>query len=385
MNGPARVLICIDSLGEGAGTERYVREMLRRMDRTQFAVDVCCVGDHVAASGPAAGADLVLPVSRFYSWSGIQQIRKLRRFIESHRIDIVHTFMPKATIVGVLAARSSHARAIIASRRSLGYFHTRSTLTLFRYLNRHTTRILANSRAVKEWVARTERVPQGKIDVLYNGVDLECFGPGRGDITAAEALGVPSDAKVVGIVANYRPVKDLELFLRAMRVVADRIPTARFLLVGQGPLADELAALADNLGIRDRVFFSNGRGDVVDYIARMSVGCLCSRSEGFSNSILEYMAAGVPVVATDVGGNKEAVEHGATGYLISEREPNAFAAPVIRLLEDEPLRCRMGAKAFERCRSAFEIGTAIRQQEDYYRGLLGQTKISPPVAMEHRC
>ncbi len=371
----ARLLICIDSLGEDAGTERYVKELLHRIDGRRFTVDVCCVGEQLLGLHAVPGASLVLPVSRFYDWKGIQQIRKLRRYLDSHGVDIVHTFMPKGTVVGVLAASHSHTRVVIASRRSFGYFHTRPSLALFRYLNHHTTRILANSEAVKDWVSRTEHVPTTKVDVLYNGVDLERFGPGRGDSSVADALGIPPSARVVGIVANYRPVKDLHLFLRSMRVVADRVPSAAFLLVGQGPLAQELYALADSLRMRDRVFFTNGKGNVMDYLARMSVGCLTSQSEGFSNSILEYMAAGIPVVATDVGGNKEAVEHGTTGFVVPARDSNAFAAPVIRVLEDESLRSWMGAKARERCASTFDIGLAIKQQEEYYLDLLGYTQI----------
>jgi glycosyltransferase involved in cell wall biosynthesis len=214
-------------------------------------------------------------------------------------------------------------------------------------------------------VAEAEGVPLDRIDVLYNGVDLARYGAA----TADDCLGIPGAAPVVGIVANYRPVKDLGLFLRAARIVAAEAPDAAFLLVGHGPLRDELGQLAAELGIAHRVFLSDGKGEVPGFLARMSVGCLCSLSEGFSNAILEYMAAGLPVVATDAGGNAEAVEHGVTGYIVGSREPEAFAGPIIRLLRDQGLRREMARRARERCRERFEIGAAIRRLEQYYLGL----------------
>jgi glycosyltransferase involved in cell wall biosynthesis len=132
-----------------------------------------------------------------------------------------------------------------------------------------------------------------------------------------------------------------------------------------------LVTPAAELGIASRVFFSNGKGSVPDFLRRMSIGCLCSQSEGFSNAILEYMAAGLPVVATDVGGNDEAIQDGVTGCIVRTREPEAFARPVIRLLRDEKLRSELARRSLERCRDKFEIGAAIRRLERYYLGLSG--------------
>jgi glycosyltransferase involved in cell wall biosynthesis len=102
----------------------------------------------------------------------------------------------------------------------------------------------------------------------------------------------------------------------------------------------------------------------------MSVGCLCSHSEGFSNAILEYMAAGLPVVATDAGGSAEAIEDGVTGYVVRTRDPEAFARPILRLLNDETLRGELGRRSLERCRDEFEIGAAVRRLERYYLDLM---------------
>ena len=362
-----RVLFCVDSVGDEAGTERHVADVASRLDRSRFELHLCCLADSPRLRElSTACACRLFPVGRVYSPSGLSQIVRLHRYINAQAIDIVHTYRPKATSVGVLAALGSRARAVVASRRNIGYWQTPRSLRLFRFLTRHTTRVLANSEAVKRWIVETERLPPDRVDVIYNGVDMEAFRGDRADPRAAEALGIPPAATVVGMVANYRPVKDPHLFLQAARLVAAEVPSAVFLLVGKGPLGDELARLAADLGLGDRVSFTDGRGRVVDYLARMSVGCLSSRSEGFSNAILEYMAAGLPVVATDVGGNAEAVEDGGNGYLIRSRDPRDFAAAVIRLVQEESLRRTMGARSIEICRQKFDIGVAVGRQQDYY-------------------
>ncbi len=356
------VLLCTDSIGEDAGTERYVAEVVARLDRARFDPHLCCLQDSPRLAQMAACCPTRLfPVGSVWRPNGLRQIRALRRYIDERAIDVVHTFAVKSTVVGVLAARRSGVKAVVSSRRSMGYWYTPRLLRLFRYLNRHTTRVLANSESVKRVVVEREGLSPERVDVLYNGVDLERY--------AAAGCGQALDAPVVGIVANYRPIKDLGLFLRAARLVAAEVPQAAFLLAGQGPLRDDLGRLAAELGLSERVTFTNGQGEVPGHLRRISIGCLSSQSEGFSNAILEYMAAGLPVVATDVGGNAEAIEDGVTGCLVRERTPGAFARPIVELLRDRTRRQEMGRRALQRCRERFEIGGATRRLEDYYIAL----------------
>jgi glycosyltransferase involved in cell wall biosynthesis len=371
--GPrTNVLLCIDSLASDAGTEQQLIEVVRRVNPEVLGLHVCCL-----ESSPQMGrlpdlcATRVFPVTRVYTPQGLLQIRMLRRYIDANDVDVVHAFMVKATIMGVLAAKGSRCQAVVTSRRNMGYWYTPFYLRLFRYLNRHTTRILANSERVRQFTIQAERISPAKVDVLYNGVDLEQYAPGRGDPGRAESLGIPLQVPVVGIVANYRPVKRLDVFLRAARIVSGAVPQAAFLLVGRGPLRKELAGLARELGIAHKVFFSDGQGSVPDYLQRMAVGCLSSESEGFSNAILEYMAAGLPVVATNVGGNSEAVQDGVNGYLVPPSDPEAFAARVIALLQDEAQRAAMARCSLERCRREFDIAQAVARLERYYLDLAG--------------
>lgn len=368
-----RVLLVIDTLAGDAGTEKQVAEIVRRIDKNEFDVHLACFEDSPRLQELAPHCrPAVFPLVSLYGMNGVRQMMALRRYIGRHGIDVVHTFMQKANIAGVLASRGCPVRAVVASRRNLGYWQTPFYRRLFRYLNRHTTRLVANSEGSRRYAIEVEGAEPARVDVLYNGVDMELYTPVKRNPETLCRLGVPAGARLVGIVANYRPVKDLGLFLRTAKVVAGRVPEAAFVLIGSGPQHQELARLAGELGIPDRVYFTAGQGKVADYLPFLSVACLTSHSEGFSNAILESMAAGLPVVATDVGGNSEAIEDGVTGFVVRRRDPEDMAEPIAGLLTDEAKRSAMGRAAIERCREKFEIGGAVRRLEEYYASLAGR-------------
>ncbi len=365
-----RVCLLSDTVGLDAGTERQVVETARRLRKDRFDVHVVCLEDSPQLRSLAGVCNIaVFPTQSVNSWSGIVQVRRFRHYLRQHRIQIAHAYMNKTATFAVLASLGSR-RLVITSRLNTGYWYTPSLRNLFRLLNLRTNAIMANSQEAKRIAVETEGLAAERVRVVYQGVDMTRFSRGLGDPSACDRLGVPPTARVVGIVANLRPVKDHALFLRAARLVAEEIDDAVFLLVGQGELYQELCDLASTLGIRQRVFFTQGEGKVMDYLARMCIGCLTSFSEGFSNAIMEYMAAGLPAVAIDVGGNRDAIVDGETGYLVRERSPEAFAKPLIELLRNEELRAAMGAKGFQRCAENFEVGKTIEQLEEFYESLV---------------
>lgn len=369
-----RVCLLVDTVAYQAGTERQVSETVARMDRSRFEVHLCCLENSPQMEDLAHYCQTaVFPVESLYTFNGLRQVRRFRKYLDQHGIEIVHAFMTKTAIFGVFATRKLRGRCVITSRLNTGYWYTPFYNYLFRYLNRYTTRVFANSEGARRIAMGAERLPLDKVDVVYQGVDMARFAPDSGDPGVIQALGIPPHAKIVGIVSNLRPVKDVGLFLRAAAIIAAAAPKSVFLIVGQGPLRAELGRLVVDLGISDRVFFADGRGTVPDYLGHMSIGCLSSHSEGFSNAILEYMAAGLPVVATDVGGNGEAIEEGVTGYLVRQRTPEAFAEPIIGLLRDEYRRATMGQQSFARCRELFDVAVTVRRLEDYYT-MLVQTR-----------
>src|SRR5271157_236538 len=365
--GLLKVCLLLDTVKEDAGTEKLVSALAMRLDRTVFEPHVVCFEESELLKDLSRHVrTAVFPVGRVYSPAGLRLAWKFREYIKRNGIHLVHSFMMRADMFNVLAGLGLRGSAAITSRLNSGYWYTPAKKNLFHVLDAFTMRVVTNSEYAKKVVAAAERLRPEKITVLYTGVDLGRYASSAGDLATAAALGIPSDARVVGAVANYREVKDLPLFLKAARKVAAVVPDAVFLLVGYGEMKEELERLAAALGIGDRVFFTDGKGPVPDYLARMSVACLSSLSEGLPNAILEYMAAGLPVVATDVGGNPELVTDGVTGCLVRCRTPEAFAEPIVRLLQDEKLRVAMGRKGLERVRADFDLTGAVGRLENFY-------------------
>jgi glycosyltransferase involved in cell wall biosynthesis len=362
-----RVCLVVDSLGPDAGTEKLVAGLASSIDPNVVETHLCCFEpSERLASLPPHVKTAVFSLSRINSVNGLRQVLRFRRYLKSNRIDVVHSFMNKSAIFSVLASRGTACRTVVTSRLSCGYWYTRKLIWMFRILNHYSTHILTNSATAKRLTVDSEGVSPDKITVFYPGVDLRRFSSAASNPARASALGIPAGAAVVGIVANFRPVKDLPLFLRTAAVIAAAVPNAAFLLVGQGALKAKLQELAAELGIGDRVFFSSPDVEVADYLARMSVACLTSESEGLPNAVLEYMAAGLPVVSTDVGGISELVRNGFTGYLVGTRTPEAFAEPVIQLLQNERLRKGMGQLGLERARAEFDSSAAIARLQQFY-------------------
>ena len=372
----SRISVCLlsDTVGLDAGTERQVVETAKRLHKDRFDVHVICLEDSPQLRSLAGVCNIaVFPTDSVNSWSGLVQIRRFREYLRQHRIQIAHGYMNKTGLFAVLTSLGSD-RIVITSRLNTGYWYTPRMKLLFHLMNLRTDAMMANSIEAKRIADETEGLAPDRVRVVYQGVDMTKFSRGLGDPRACDALGIPRNARVVGIVANLRPVKDHALFLRAAKIVADQIDDVVFLLAGRGELYQDLCDLSSQLGIRERVFFTQGEGKVMDCLARMSIGCLTSISEGFSNAIMEYMAAGMPAVAIDVGGNRDAIIEGETGYLVKKRSPEAFARPLIELLRNEELRARMGAQGYERCVEHFEVGRTIGQLEEFYESLVGARK-----------
>ena len=359
----------VDTVGKAAGTERQVVETARRLDKQKFDVHVCCLEPSAELSALNSCCNTqIFSFTRIVSSAALTQLAAMRRYLHEHEIDIVHAFMNKTSICAVATSLGSD-RIVITSRLNTGYWYTPFLKRAFRVLNLATGRVMANSNEAKRIAVEAEKLDPAMVDVVYQGVNMDVYRPGAGDPEAARRLGIPEGSRVVGIVANLRPVKDIPLFLRAAKLVSEKIGDAVFLIAGGGEQYGELVELVQNLGLRDRVFFTRGEGRVLDWLSCMSIGCLTSQSEGFSNAILEYMAMALPVVATCVGGNAEAVVDGQTGYLIRERTAEAIAAPVIELLRNENLRRSMGERGAKRCRENFEWGRTILNLEQYYTAL----------------
>ena len=266
----------------------------------------------------------------------------------------------------------SQGRKIVCCRRDLGFWHSRGLIFLLRQADRFVDHFQVNSQAVGRQVANDELVDPGRIHVIYNGIDSTLFdgctrtGGDQGPVQQAAGRDLS-----VGILANFnRRVKRVDLFIRAAAEVFRVVPDVRFFIAGDGHLKAELQALCRELGVGGHVEFLGAVTDIPETIRAWDIGVISSESEGFCNAILEYMASGIPVVATAVGGNTELVEESVSGYLVASGDYPAMAEKLCILLKDAGLRESMGEQG-RRIVPEIRLAQGHPQLQSFYFDILG--------------
>ena len=259
-------------------------------------------------------------------------VLKTAGIINKIRPDIVHLHSAHAHTIGILAVKiSSHKPKVVSSRRV--DFHIKSK---WKYLC--ADKIIAISQGVKK-VLLSDGIPEKKISVVRSGVDLSRFAGVSGSYLYNE-LGIKSSQPVVGIVAALAPHKDYRNFLKAAQLVKKEIPDAVFLIVGEGDQKKELIDFAGSLGMACSTIFTGFRNDVPQILSILSVFVLSSYLEGLGTSLVDAMASGLPVVATEVGGVPEVVKDGVTGFLVPARNHILLSEKIIEILKNKNLRER---------------------------------------------
>lgn len=314
------------------------------------------------------------PLSSFYDINMATQLRRFRSFLNERDIHVVHTDGFYTNVFGIIGATIARVPARVAFRGETAGWRNSKQDFLERCTYRLASVIHANSEAVKTYLIN-RGVPEERIVVIYNGVDVELYssrcGLNRDEVLRKLGLRISGERPIVTIVANMRhEVKDHPMFLRAARRVHAAVPDAAFVLAGEGELMDQLRSLAAEFGLEHNVFFI-GRCDYVPELLAVSNVCvLSSKAEGFSNSILEYMAAGQPVVVTDVGGAREAVMEGETGYIVGSGDDEQMADRMIKLLLD-PARARdMGKRGQAVVKERFSSERQLQNTHALYEKLL---------------
>jgi glycosyltransferase involved in cell wall biosynthesis len=372
------VLHLIDSFEQG-GTERQAVQLVRLLHASgRYRVHMACLSnrgpllDDVLSLGLAEIPEY--PLQNFYNRNAVTQLRRFSRLLREREIKVVHTHGLYTNIFGMTAARLARVPARIASRRETNGLRSAVKRRVERYAFRLSQAVVANAEAVREQLIE-EGVRNEKIVTVYNGLDMRRVLPPT-DLRRDEALAMfnlPSqpERSFITIVANVRhPVKDHPMFLRAASRVHAAFPEAAFVIAGEGGLMESLRALAAELGIERDTFFIGRCTNVAALLSISDVCVLSSKAEGFSNSILEYMAAACPVVATDVGGAREAVIEGETGYLVPAGDDELMAARIVSLLR-EPERARaMGERGRRLVAEKFSCETQLERTENLYDRLL---------------
>lgn len=357
-----RVALVVSNLEYG-GAQRQVVQLARSLDARRFETRICSLSSYVPLADELPELKQRLHVVEKRSRYDVSVVPRLRRWLTETSADIVHGFLFDAQLAARVAGRLAGVPVVIDSERNSEY-HMRLVQRLaFRLTRGCVDLVVANSRAGAAFHQRMHGHPAGQYRVVRNGVDTDRFRP-RSGVEARRELGLRDDDVVVGMFGSYKPQKNHPLLFEAAARIAARQARLRLLLVGDqlaGGLRDtdahkqRVAMLVDRLGLAERCVFVGNRLDLERLYGACDVVALPSLYEGTPNVLLESMACGVPVVATDVGDNPYVVPDGRVGFLVPPADAERLADRLERLVQDEALRRRLGAEARRWAVEAFSL------------------------------
>lgn len=356
---PARLVFLLQDLKFG-GTQRQTLELARLLDPTRFQAEIWLMmaGDDLAPLAHSWGIPLVWLGRQ--DWVGPAALANLWRRLRLHPVHVLMLLTVVPNIWGRLLGRLTGVQVIVGNCRG-GTAPRRQHESWLWPLAHH---ILCNSAALQATLTGRYGVPGRRVSVIVNGVDTDFFQPPR--------AAAPSHPARVLSVARLVPDKDHETLIHAFRQVAVTHAGAELWLVGDGPREGLIRQLVADHGLTARVRFLPGQADLRPLLGQADMLALSSRSEALPNVVLEAMAAGLPVVATAVGGLPEVVASGRTGWLVPPGDPIAMAAAISRLLGDPEMRAAFGLAGRRRVEQDFSLTAMARRHEEVLQSLLAR-------------
>ncbi|MBV8990914.1 MAG: glycosyltransferase [Solirubrobacterales bacterium] len=377
VRGKPHVLSLVDGLTGGA--ERFAQLITIHLDSERFRRTLCVTRDYepleeapVRGQLQEAGATLLMLGRRHRA--DLTPWAKLLRYLRSESVDVLHAHKFGSNVWASLLRGPARTPVAIAHEHTWSY----EGQPVRRFLDRalistRCDRMIAVSQLDRRRMIQIERIDPQRIEIVPVGIPPR---PMMGH-DVREELEIPVGAPVVTAVGHLRPQKAFEVLLEATAVLRPSMPSLRVLMVGDGPERTKLEGLIDSLNLRDSATILGVRRDVMDVLAASDIAVCCSDFEGSPQAVIEYMAAGKPVVATRVGGLPDLVEDGVTGVLVEPRSPTHLARAIGDLLARPERATEMGARGKERQRSEFTIDVTLARLEALYHQLLEACETRP--------
>ena len=375
-----RILQLLDSFNQG-GSERQALEQVRQLQASgKYEVFLASLSPQGVLRAEAEKMGLgeipSYPLKSFYDLNALSQLRRFVQHLRAQKIDLLQTNDFYTNIFGMTAGFVAGVPVRIASRRETGGMRTAAQMQIQRAVYRLAHQIIANSDSVRRKLI-DEGVKDERITIVHSGLNparvMVRDNVSRDELLRGLGVNGAQDLPkhLVTIVANMRhQVKDYPMFLRAAQRISKAVPEVGFLLAGEGELQGSIKQLATELEISGNTFFLGRCQDIAPLLSVSDVCVLSSKAEGFSNSILEYMAAGRPVVATDVGGAREAIVEGETGYLVPSGNDELMAERIVSLLRDPAKARSMGEQGRRVVEDKFSSQALLQNTEALYEKLL---------------
>lgn len=382
LGDPIRLLKVMTLFACG-GTEVQVMNLTRNLDRERYDISFACLRKYGQFLGELE--EMQIPVTEFpidslYKPNTFRQLLRLSQHIRKQKIQIVHSYNFYANMFAIPAAKMAGVPLVVASVRDRGVYLDKKQRVANRMVLSMADRILVNAESIKDWLL-DEGLSGANIGVIPNGLDMSRFEQGDGDSDNAirREFSIPLSSPLVMMLSRLNPQKGVDDFIKAAALVVQKHPAARFMIVGEkiadggnGMITkdqayhDQLQQLVDDHGLQDSLIFAGHRDDIPALLSEANVSVLPSHNEGLSNTLIESLAAGAPIVTTRVGGNPEVVKDGENGLLVPVQDAPAVAEAICRLLEDAELSASMMRANRQRARDVFSIDRMVQDTDDFY-------------------
>ena len=316
----------------------------------------------------------IFPWKRFFHLDAWKAVIALRKLIRAEKVDIVQTYFETSNLWGGLVAKLSGA-LLLSSRRDMGILRKARHALAYRLVNRISDRVLAVSEEVKKFCVDAEQINPDKVSVVYNGVDLKQIAAEDSGANPFASADWAKSPHIVACVANIRKVKGIDVLIRTAQRVCREFPDAVFVIAGslyERAYSDEIQGMIRSLNLERSVKLLGFVENPIPLLKMSSAFCLLSRSEGFSNALLEAMACGVPSVVTRVGGNPEAIVDGENGFLVTVEDDSAAAEKLLALLRDPAQAAKIGEHGRISVQTRFTADVMIQRLVAVYRDLLAE-------------
>ena len=363
------VLFVIDGFPKAlGGGERVVLRLAAMLPRYGFRASILTLGYHPESAFRLEDAPCpvyLLPLTNTFGLGALQGALALRSFLRDESVAIVQTFFESSDLWAGAVTRLFSRTKLIWSRRDMGILRGKKHDMAYRALRRFPHAMFAVSARVAQHVIEVDRVPNRRVHVIHNGLDL-------GPMIRKEAR-APEQAPVITTIGNIRRVKGHDLLIRAVPRVLAQFPTARFTIAGEvlePAFFAELQALVEHLGVQEHVFFLGKITDQQTHLRGSDVFVLPSRSEGFSNALIEAMASGLPCIASDVGGNAEAIETDVSGIIVPPGEFAPLADAIVAVLRDSSFALELSVAGQRAVGASFSSDAMLGRVTEAYRSLL---------------
>ena len=370
------VLFLIDGILAMGGGEGALLKIVRYLPRDRFRCSIAVF----KSGGPLydlfheAGCPVhVFPVEKILSLGAVRAGWQLRRFMKREKVDVVHTFFETANLWGGLVTKLGGGPLLVSSRRDMGILRSAKHRIAYRILHPLFDSVVAVSGPVRQACIRDEGIAANRVITLYNGVELDKSEADRGTPNVRAELGLSEASHVVTSVGHIRRFKGFDVMIRAAAKVCREFPKAVFVIVGglyETEHVRDLKEMVRSLGISDNIRFAGALENVSSVLNISDAFCLLSRTEGFSNALVEAMACSLPAVATRVGGAEETIDDGRNGFLVNSEDADAAAERISSLLRDPELARRMGSEARETVRTKFTAEIMANTLAEHYEQLL---------------